>query len=208
MIEFRTKSFAYGISDTAENLYFKDLRNGEDHLSSTPSVCSYMTLADETVVPAVAATFHAPILSLTYENGLTAAIEVCDRGDYFIFTLKEVSSEDFLKIAFVNIPIDIDYHQYIANREAPELFTATLMGLTCATRMAEHPGRNLMLRAEGYPKIGLWGTRGHTDRPVRAAVFGAPDGCIRDIMKRVIEEIPDGELPKSKKGGPECWSDH
>ena len=61
----------------------------------------------------------------------------------------------------------------------------TLMGLTCATRMAEHPGRNLTLRAEGYPKIGLWGTRGHTDRPVRAAVFGAPDGCIRDIMKRV-----------------------
>ncbi len=202
MIEFRTKAFAYAISEKAENLYFKDLRDGKNHLSKEPSPSSYVTLKDETVVPAVSATFHAPILSLTYENGLTAAIEVCDRGDYFIFTLKEVSSEDFLKIAFVNIPIDIDYHQYIANREAPELFTATMMGLTCATRMAEHPGRNLTLRAEGYPKIGLKGTRGHSDRPVRAAVFGAPDGKIRDIMKRVMDEIPDGELPKSKKGGP------
>ncbi len=202
MIEFRAKSFAYGISDTAENLYFKDLRNGEDPLSSTPSVCSYLTLADETVIPATAASFQSPLLTLTYENGTVADIEVLDRGDYFIFTLARVSNENFLKIAFVNIPIDIDYHQYIANREAPNLFTATLMGLTCATRMAEHPGRNLTLRAEGYPKIGLKGTRGHLDRPVRAAVFGAPDGQIRDIMKRVIEEIPDGELPKSKKGGP------
>ncbi len=202
MLEIKNKSFAYAISDTAENLYFKDLRNGEDHLSSTPSVCSYLTLKDGTVKNAVAALFVGGLLSLTYENGMTAKVEITDGGDYFIFTLKEVSSEDFLKIAFIHIPIDIDYHQYIANSDAHSYFTATLMGLTCATRMAEHPGRNLTLRAEGYPRIGLWGTRGHSDRPVRAAVFGAPDGKIRDIMKKVIELIPDGELPKSKKGGP------
>lgn len=202
MIEFRSSAFAYAISEKAENLYFKDTRNGKDHLTKAPSYASYATLKDETVVPAVSASFDGATLSYTYENGLVSEVEVSDRGEYFIFTLKKVSNEDFLKIAFVNIPIDIDYHQYIANSVAQTYFTATLMGLTCATRMAEHPGRNLTLRAEGYPKIGLKGTRGHTDRPVRAAVFGAPDGKIRDIMKAVIEQIPDGELPKSKKGGP------
>lgn len=202
MYSIGTDRFLYGIGERGENLFFRDLRDGTDYLSKENSYCSYITHHDGSVAfPVSAQAEGAEMLLVTYSDGNRAKIGFERRGEYVICTLLSVDSEDFLKLAFVNIPVAIEYGEYLyGDRE--ESFTATMMGLTCATRMAEHPGRNLILRAEGYPKIGLHGTHGHTDRPVRAAIFGAPDGKTRDIMKSVMEEIPDGELPKSKKGGP------
>ena len=201
MITIRSGIFAYEIAENAENRAFLDLRDGRNYLSDEPSAASYLTLHDGTVIPAIRAAREGNLLRYTYADGNFAEVSLLFRDEYIIFTLDRVERDDFLKIAFVNIPVSVDYSSYIASDEAAGKFTATLMGLTCATRMAEHPGRNLLLRAEGYPKIGLSGTRGHTDRPVRAAIFGAPDGKTRDVMKTVMDEIPDGELPKSKKGG-------
>ena len=201
MYTIGTDRFSYGIGEGGENLFFRDLRDGKDHLAAEKSYCSYITHQDGSVFYPVSARAEGEDLLITYADGNCARIGFTKREEYVICTLLSVDSEDFLKLAFVNIPVFLEYGEYVYG-DRPEAFTATLMGLTCATRMAEHPGRNLLLRAEGYPKIGLHGTRGHSDRPVRAAIFGAPDGRTRDIMKAVIEEIPDGELPKSKKGGP------
>ena len=91
MIEFKNSAFSYAIGENAENLYFKDLRDGKSYLSGEKSVCSYVTLKNGEVSPAASASFDGATLSLTYENGLAAKIEITDGGDYFIFTLKEVS---------------------------------------------------------------------------------------------------------------------
>ncbi len=187
----RTKYVQYEISESGKNVRFS-CDKAECKIKNTP--CSFITNNDRSIVDAVGAKYEDGILSLTFSDGTDAKVAVAEKDDYLTFTLKEVSREDFISIAFVNIEIE----------ESGKDLVGCLMGMTLSTHMAEHPGDNSILRASAYPHIGLYSTR-RSSNPAKAAVIGAPLKELREIQKKVIEEIPSGELPISKKGGP--WAD-
>ncbi len=195
---FKTKGFTYEIAEDGRNAAFLDLE-GKDRLA--PSSASFFTDNDMVVHPAISASFDGELITYTYETGLVARVRVTAREDYLIFTLAEVSSEDFFSIAFLNVDMNFNCDDYLPGGD-PGRFSAALMGLTVSTHMAEHPGRNIHLSAAGYPHIGLFKTA-RRNNPVSAVLLGGDDGEMRRVMQRVIEcEMPDGELPKSKNGGP------
>lgn len=198
MISISTARFTYNISAEGKNLSFIDKRTGIDYIAD--SYCAVLSDKRKKEYYPVNAAFDGSLLTVRFSNNLKAAIRVKTHSDYVTFTLEKVDSEDFFAIAFVNIAVNIAYDRYLF--ETPDTaFTASLMGMTVSTRMAEHPGRNTLLRAEAYPHIGLFATK-RSPYPAKAAVIGAPDSEVRKIMKQVLQEIPDGELPKSTKGGP------
>ncbi|MBR6729219.1 MAG: hypothetical protein IKL80_03565, partial [Clostridia bacterium] len=162
---------------------------GKNRILSGP--CAKITLHDHSEVPSVQASLKDDVLSVTFANGTLAEIVIKEHDDYLTFTLKSVSNEDFLSISFVNIQLD----------DEPDDFYGTLIGMTLSTHMLEHPGDNRMLVASAYPHIGLFATR-RSPYPAKAAVIGAHVNQLRSIERLVLDEIPDGELPKSKKGGP------
>jgi len=184
----KTKYVEYEISESGRNVRFScDTKKCK--IKDTP--CAFITNNDRSTVEATGAKYEDGVLNLTFSDGTFAKVEVAEKSDYLIFTLKEVSREDFISIAFVNIEIE----------ESSEDLVGCLMGMTLSTHMAEHPGDNTILRASAYPHIGLYSTK-RSPNPAKAAVIGAPLKELREIQKKVIEEIPKGELPISKKGGP------
>ena len=197
MISIKTKRFQYSIAENGRNLEFTDLRTGEN--AAAASYCAVLTDADKKQHYPVSVKMPDSVLHIAFDNGISISVQTETRSDYALFTLQAVSCEDFFSVAFVNIETSIRYDEHLY-RES-DLFTASLMGMTVSTRMAEHPGRNTVLRAEAYPHIGLLSTK-RSPYPARAAVIGAADCDIRAIMKEVMQEIPEGELPKSERGGP------
>jgi len=185
---FNTKYLQYEISSDGQNTGFS-LCQGRNRI--VPGPCAKLTLQDHSEVPAIGACCKSNVLTVTFANGTVADIVVKEHNDYLTFTLKSVSNEDFLSISFVNICLD----------EEPDGFYGTLIGMTLSTHMFEHPGDNRKLIASAYPHIGLFSTK-RSPYPAKAAVIGAPDQLLRSIERQVLDEIPDGELPKSKKGGP------
>ncbi|MBQ4517595.1 MAG: hypothetical protein II997_03305 [Clostridia bacterium] len=185
---FKTNHLQYEISSGGQNTAFS-LHTGKNRI--VPGPCAKITLQDYSEVPAVQASFEDDTLTVTFANGTIADITVKEHPDYLTFTLKRVSNEDFLSLSFVNIELD----------DEPENFYGTLIGMTLSTHMFEHPGDNRMLIASAYPHIGLFSTN-RSPYPAKAAVIGASSDQLRAIERLVLDEIPDGELPKSKKGGP------
>jgi len=188
-IVFQTDYLIYEISETGQNVRFTEINSGNNR--SLPAPCAFITGNDRTVIPAVGAALEQDILSIRFADRTTAELQVLCNRTYMIFTLRAVSRTDFLSISFVNIPL----------REEPSSFCGCLMGLTLATHMLEHPGDNSILRASAYPHIGLFSTA-RSQYPAKAAVIGAPIENLRDIQKCVLTEIPAGEIPLSRKGGP------
>ncbi|NLM79088.1 MAG: hypothetical protein GX173_13585 [Ruminococcaceae bacterium] len=197
-IHLKTASFTYTIADDGRNVSFVDLATGRNLIRE--GFCALLTDQERQQHRPRSVSYDPPLLTVTFDNNLVMVLEIAEKADFVTFTLKNLSSDDFHSLAFVNIETDIDYQPYVTDAQSNLCFTTTLMGMTAATRMVEHPGRNNLLRAEGYTHIGLLGTT-RSKYPVKAAVIGAHDSKIRSIMKRVTDEIPDGELPKSKKGG-------
>ena len=199
MIAIRTERFQYCIAEDGRNLEFTDLRTGENVIAD--SYCALLTDLEKQVHFPVSARMDENVLRIAFDEGTILEVKVCAHRDYADLTILSVSDERFFSVAFVNIETNICYDGHLYQGPDCQAFTASLMGMTVSTRMAEHPGRNRILRAEAYPHIGLFSTK-RSPYPARAAVIGAPDGEVRTIMKEVIREIPEGELPISRKGGP------
>lgn len=198
MFTIEAAGFSYTVGDDGKNLAFIDRKTGENHIAD--SYCAVLTDCEKKEHFPVNASMENGIISVTFENGTVITTEVEVYEEFVTFTLKSASNEDFHAVAFVNIEVATDYSKYSLDAGI-DGFTAGLMGLTVSTRMAEHPGRNTRLRAEGYPHIGLFSTK-RSPYPVKAAVIGTMDSHMRDVMKAVLEIVPDGELPKTKLGGP------
>lgn len=186
---YQTKYLKYEISPQGQNICFSSSVTGQNRVRTGP--CAAIVKEDHSQIFAVAAEEKEGLLHITFEDGTKADVQVEEKSTYLTFTLRGVSREDFLAIAFVNIELD----------DAPKNFYGTLIGMTLATRMEEHPGDNRVLRAEAFPKIGLLSTD-RSSYPAKAAVIGSSWEELRGIERVVLDEIPDSELPKSNKGGP------
>ena len=60
--------------------------------------------------------------------------------------------------------------------------------------LACNTGRNSFLRCEAFPHIDIDG--------VKCAIIGAPETILNAIMREVLDEIPDGTMPKAAYSGP------
>lgn len=193
-IVFKTKYMRYEITEEAQNAGFFSVKTGQNRVLPCP--CAVIVREDHSEIPAVSAQREGNLLKLVFEDGTSAQVLVQEKEEYLTFTLNAVSGEDYLAIAFVNIRLD----------DEAESFLGTLIGMTLSTRMEEHPGDNRVLRAEAFPAIGLFGSD-RSPYPAKAAVIGCCKERLRGIEKAVLDEIPDGELPKSSKGGPYADTD-
>ncbi|NLD86661.1 MAG: hypothetical protein GX633_00170 [Clostridiales bacterium] len=200
MYSLGTKDFRYSVSDEGHNLEFTDLRTGKNYAKNT--YCAILTDNERKEHYPVSAEKSNDRIKIVFDNETVLKVIVKEHEEYITFTLDYVSNEDFFSVAFCNVEMDISYDGHLYKNS--DLFTASLMGMTVSTRMKEHPGRNTVLRAEAYPRIGLFSTL-KSKYPAKAAIMAGADCTIRDIMKKVLDEIPDGELPKSDKGGPYAY---
>lgn len=198
MFTLETKSFTYIVADDGRNIALIDRETGQNHIAE--GFCAILTDHEKQKHFPIASSYDDKKIFVIFDNGIEIMVEVEIFDDFITFTLISVSNDDFHAVAFVNIEVTTDYSSYSLDA-GMDGFTTALMGLTVSTRMAEHPGRNTVLSAEGYPHIGLFSTK-HSKYPVKAAVIGTRDSNMRATMKIVMDLIPDGELPKSKLGGP------
>ena len=185
---FKTRYLKYEIFEDGLNKSFA-FANSENRIIEGPA--AKIIAFDKSEVYSTRASFSGGILSLGFSDGTEAEILCSEHDEYITFTLKHVSREDFLSISFVNILLedkDSDYQ-------------AVMIGMTLSTHMKEHPGNNRNLVASAYPHIGLYSTA-RSPYPAKAAFFAAPNERVRDIEKLILDEIPDGEIPKSNMGGP------
>ncbi len=187
-ILFKTAYLTYEITEDGKNKAFRT-KNGEDRL--IPSPAAVILSEDRKEIPSVSAVRAGNILSLTFEDGTEMDLTVEESKTHITFTLRRVSREDFLFVSFLNVNLS----------DGDGAYEAVMMGMTLATHMKEHPGDNRALVASAYPHIGLLSTARST-YPAKAAFFAAPKGEVRMIEREILDEIPDGELPKSSLGGP------
>lgn len=189
MITFETKFLKYAIDEKGNNLEFTEKATGRNVLKQGFNPCSKIVKSedDRTEIYPEAVDYVKPYLSILYTDGHKAKIKVDEGEEYLTFELIETSDENFWSLAVVNVVTDIDY-----NKDSS--FVSTLMGVTLKTRMMEYPGRNSLLLAEGYTHIGMC--------PIKAVVIGAPEKSLNTIMRRVVDSIPDGTMPKAAYSGP------
>ncbi len=187
-IIFKTSYLTYEISDNGINESFRT-QNGEERLIKTPT--AVITNADRSEIPSVSAGFADGKLTIKFADGTLAVLDVAEHADYITFTLASISREDFLSISFLNIHLDDGQGDY----------EGVMLAMTAHTRMEEHPGDNRKLIASAYPHIGLFKTK-RSPYPAKVAFFAAPKSEVRRIERKILDEIPDGEIPKSKLGGP------
>lgn len=187
-IVFKTNYLSYEISENGTNKSFRT-KNGEDRL--IPSPVAIITNNDGSKINTVYAELSENLLTLKFadETSLTLAAE--ENGDYITFTVKSLSREDFLSLSFVNVHLSDGCGDY----------EGVLLAMTAHTKMDEHPGDNRALVASAYPHVGVFSTK-RSSYPSKAAIFAAPKEEVRRIERKILDEIPDGEIPKSKTGGP------
>lgn len=189
LIRLQTRYLCYEISADGQNIGFSCTETGQNRV--LPGPCAKIVNTDRTEVIAVRAKYDKNILTINFSDNTILELLVKEHENYITFTIQSISREDFLAVSFVNIQLDTESND----------FYGSMLGMTLSTRMHEHPGDNRMLIASAYPHIGLYSTK-RSPYPAKAAVIGAPKYALRDIEKLVLEEIPDGEIPKSSKGGP------
>ena len=186
-IALKTKYLTYCISEDGRNISFS--ANGEDRLIETP-VAVILTEKHEEI-PSVRASFSDGILSIAFCDGTRMELLVEQKARYITFTLKSISREDFLSVSLLNVQL----------ADGARDFEAVMLGMTLSTHMKEHPGDNRALVAAAYPHIGLFRTA-RSPYPAKVAFFAAPKAEVKEIEREILDEIPDGELPKSSLGGP------
>lgn len=187
-IVLKTKYLSYTVTEDGQNKSFRTA-NGEDRLTRSPA--AVILSADRKEIPSVGAVRSGDILSLTFKDGTEVDLFVEERETYITFTLKRASREDFLFVSFLNLILS----------EGDGAYEAVMMGMTLSTHMKEHPGDNRALVASAYPHIGLFSTA-RSPYPAKVAFFAAPKAEVRAIERAILDEIPDGEIPKSPLGGP------
>ncbi len=187
-IALKTKYLTYEIGEDGKNLSFRT-KDGEDRLLNSPA--AFLLSEEREQIPAVGASFADGVLSLTFANGNRAELFVEQKERYITFTVKSVASEDFISISFLNIRL----------ADGCGAHEAVMLGMTLSTHMKEHPGDNRALVAAAYPHIGLLSTA-RSPYPAKVAFFAAPKAEVRAIEREIMDEIPNGEVPKSRLGGP------
>lgn len=138
------------------------------------------------------------VISVKFTNGVSVKIRVKVYNEFMTFTLEYASSQNFHSVKFINLLTDIDYDNEEYDNDA---YSSCLMSLTLATHMKEHAGKNTELIATAYTHIGLFGNKRSPYNPACAVIVCKNKDLIR-IEREVLDIIPDGELPKSKLGGP------
>lgn len=187
-VVFKTEYLTYEITADGKNKSFRT-ENGEDRVISSPA--AIILSEDRKEIFSVGASFSDGVLTVTFEDGTVLDLSVEQKKYYITFTVKKASREDFLRVSFVNVPLT----------EGDGAYEAVMLGMTLSTHMKEHPGNNRELIASAYPHIGLYSTN-KSPYPAKAAFFAAPAEKVREIEREILDEIPDGEVPKSSLGGP------
>nr|MBQ4318600.1 hypothetical protein [Clostridia bacterium] len=194
MITFETKYLRYSIDEAGSNVEFTDKSTGKNHLKAGFNPCGRLVYGyfnqdenEREIVYPIGASYSEPYLTVTYPGNITVRVLVGLHENYITFALKSVSKQDFWSVAAIRLEVDIDY-------KADSSFVATLMGMSLNTRMREYPGRNSLLSSEAFTHIGLPG--------VKSAIIGAPEPVLNSIMREVLDEIPDGAMPKAAYSGP------
>jgi hypothetical protein len=186
-IFFETNYLRYGITKNGINTEFTQKSTCKNLLSSNNDYFSKIVLNEERELHPLTVKYDAPYLTVSYENGYNAVIKVTEHSNYLTFALESVKGGEFRSIVFLQIEVNIDY-------KVDSSFVATCMGMTLNTSMQEYPGRNSFLRCEAFPHIGIDG--------VKCAIIGAPETILNAIMREVLDEIPDGTMPKAAYSGP------
>jgi len=189
MITFETKYLRYSIDEAGNNVEFTDKSTGRNYLKSGMNPCGRLVRSetDRTEVYPTSASYDAPYLTVTYTGGIQVRILAEQHEDYITFALESVSNQDIWSVCVTLIDVDIDY-------DHDSSFVASLLGMSLNTHMQEYPGRDKRLMSEAFTHIGLPG--------VKSAVIGAPETVLNPIMRKVVDEIPDGAMPKSAYSGP------
>lgn len=143
-----------------------------------------LVLNDKSELAACSASYKDSVLTVGYPNGVTSNIKVEVFDDYFTFSLLSVSTEDFWSLTFVDICTDV----------AGSCFMTSGMGLTLNTRMAEYPGKNTNLSATVYTHIGI--------ENASFAVIGIEEEKMNGVMRKIVDKIPFGQMPKGAYSGP------
>ena len=187
-IIFRTKYLSYEVTRDGLNKSFVT-SDGENRLISGPM--AIIVNNDGSKVKSIEATLDGKLLTILFSDGTALKLLVQETRNYITFTVTSISREDFLYVSFLNV--------YLSERIGD--YEAVMMAMTAATRMQEHPGDNRSLVASAYPHIGITSTK-RSKNPAKAAIFAAPKKLVREIERDILNEIPNGEIPKSKLGGP------
>lgn len=136
-------------------------------------------------------------ISVQFACGISILVKTKIYKEFITFTLSEVSSENFHSVKFFNAKVNINYD----DTDNPEGISACLIALTLATHMQEHSGKNTFLTATAYTHIGVLGNERSPYKP-SCAVTLCKNKDLTHIQRNILDVIPDGELPKSKFGGP------
>ncbi len=169
---------------------------GENVCKKTP--ISVLIKNDKTESYPVSASLVDNIITVKFECGIEITLAVKEYSEFITFTLNSTNSEDFHAVKFINVEVDIDYDNEEKN---PDALSACLISLTLATHMQEHSGKNEKLGATAYTHIGIAGNKRSPYKPACAIILCKNKDLIR-IERDVLEIIPKGELPISKRGGP------
>ncbi|MBO7215050.1 MAG: hypothetical protein J6V66_06095 [Clostridia bacterium] len=182
-----------------DNLGFVTSLNytGRDNVAEKTPI-AILTKFDKTESLPVSANLNGDIITVTFDNGIETQVKVKTYSEFITFTLDSVSSEEFHSVAFFNAKVNIDYDN---EEKDPSALSACLMSLTLATHMKEHSGKNEVLMATAYTHIGIAGNSRSPYKPACAITLCENKDLIR-IEREILDIIPDGELPKSKRGGP------
>lgn len=186
-IRFETEFLYFCISSDGLNLEFTDKKTGRNVLDMNDRYFSKLILDDFSQVKPIKVLYDPPFLYVTYENHAQAVIRAAENCNYLTFELIGVNCDKLRSVTFVQISVDINYSTDCS-------FIASCMGMSLNTRMREYPGRNTRLICESFPHIGMTGAK--------CAIIGAPEALILGIMKEVVNEIPDGTIPKGLYSGP------
>ena len=159
----------------------------------TPTPFSILVNSDKTTSLPKKLSVDNNLISIEFSNGKEVVVSFALYNSFIIFTLEKVVGNDIFSVKFTNILSSIDYDS--------ENNALCLMALTLATRMQEHPGQNQELIAEAFYKTGFSGNENSPYKPACAVIY-CDIKDLSNIQNEVLSLVPDGELIKSSKGGP------
>ena len=194
----------YSIKNNFFSLSFNDLGYvtdfsyvGYSNVSVKTPVCILIN-NDKTQSLPVSAKLDGDLITVNFDGGVQITLKVKSYSEFITLTLDSASTQDFHSVKFFNAQVDIDYDSEEKN---PDGLSACLIALTLATHMQEHSGKNTYLGATAYTHIGLFGNERSPYKPACAIALCKNKDLIR-IEREILDIIPDGEIPKSKRGGP------
>lgn len=194
----------YSIKNNFFSLSFNDLGlvtdlsyNGLSNVAVKTPI-AILTNNDKSESLPISAKLDNDLITVNFDGGVEITVQVKVYDEFITFTLNSASSEDFHSVKFFNAQVDIDYDN---EEKCEDGLCACLISLTLATHMQEHSGKNVNLGATAYTHIGLFGNKRSPYKPA-CAVTLCKNKDLNRIEREILDIIPNGELPISKRGGP------